>query len=185
MNDALERYRWFVAALLALPLIAGVAYLVNDRLSDPSPLVIQSGAQLPADIRVYVTGAVRHPGVYPIAAGSRWIDALEAAGGATDDADLTAVNLAKRVQDEDQIVVPAAGQTAGAGAPGHAAAVVNLNTADQAALEGLPGIGQVRAENIIQSRLADGPFAKVEDLLTRKLVPDSVYQEISALVTVN
>ena len=69
---------------------------------------------------MYVTGAVQKPGVYPLADGSRWIDALAAAGGATAEANLTAVNLSKRAQDEDEIVVPQKGQQAGAAVAGAA-----------------------------------------------------------------
>jgi len=183
LSDVLERYRWLIAGLLAVPLLSGVFLLLEDRLSEPAPYVIEADADLPVDIRVYITGAVRNPGVYPLSADARWIDALEVAGGATDDADLTAVNLARRVQDEDQIVVPVLG-----GRPVVAGAsqgpLVNINTADAAALESLPGIGEVRAERILLSRQEDGPFAQVDELLTRDLIPDSVFQDIVPLITV-
>ncbi len=188
MAQQLERYRWLVVALFAVPLLVGIGFLLQDRLSGPEPLEIDTGDAAPADLRVYVAGAVQQPGVYPLQDGDRWVDALEAAGGPSADADLTAVNLARRAQDEDQIVVPRQGQVAVAAVSqppsSDGQALVDINTASQADLEALPGIGEVRAGNILQSRAADGPFAAPEDLLARKLVPRSVYEDILPLITV-
>jgi len=180
--DQLERYHWFIVALLALPLLGGIFLLARDRLSEPAELQISSGEAVPADIRVYISGAVRNPGVYPLKDGDRWIDALEVAGGPAESADLNAVNLSKRVQDEDQIFVPAQGGNAPG--PNGQTPLVNINTADEAALQALPGIGEVRARSIVQSRTTQGPFASVEDLLTRKVVPQSVFTDIEPLITV-
>lgn len=183
MSEAYERYRWLVVVLLAAPLICAIGWMLRERWDDPDPLTIETSALPVGDIEVYVTGAVQHPGVYPLPDGSRWIDALEAAGGATTDADLAGVNLAKRAQDEDQVVVPRAG-TAVAGAVQSPGALVNLNTASPAELESLPGVGEVRAGKIVQSRTTDGPFAQVEDLVLRELVPTSVFQDIAPMITV-
>ena len=62
--------------------------------------------------------------------------------------------------------------------------LVNINTANEAELQALPGIGEVRARGIVQSRTTEGPFASVEDLLTRKVVPQSVFTDIEPLITV-
>lgn len=180
--DQIERYRWLVVAFLAVPLLVGIGFLLHDRFSEPKPLQINSEGFPTGDLRVYITGAIQQPGVYPLQDGERWIDALEAAGGATEDADLAAVNLARRAQDEDQIVVPRLGQTAAAGAG--QSPLVNINTAGQADLEDLPGIGPVRAAAIVQSRTADGPFTDPEQLTERDLISRSVYDSIAALITV-
>ena len=186
MSEGLLRYKWLIVGAFCVPLIIAAAILAEDRLDDPDALVIEAGDEAPADIRVYVTGAVREPGVYPLGSDARWIDAVEAAGGATDDADLTAVNLALRAKDEDQIVVPRIVRTGIAvAAVAEAPQLVNINTADQAELETLPGIGEVRASRIIDSRDSEGAFTQSEDLLLRDLVPDSVYEEIEPLITVN
>jgi len=112
LSDLLERYRWFIVGVLALPLAVGVGFLLKDRLDGPDPLHLD----LPPDeLRVYVTGAVQRPGVYPLSNGERWIDALDAAGGPTEDADLAAVDMARRVRDEETILVPRQGQTAVSG----------------------------------------------------------------------
>lgn len=184
MLDALERYRWAVVVLLAVPLAVGIGVLIGQRTDDPDPLVIEPGTLTPGELQVYVTGAVNNPGVYPLSDGSRWIDALAAAGGATAEADLTRVNLAKRAADEDEIVVPRVGDPAVLGASQAPESLVNINTAGVDALQALPGIGEVRAQEIIQSRTTEGAFAAVEDLVTRKLVSQSVFDQIAAMITV-
>ena len=172
-----------------MPLVSGIAYLLNERLDDPAALQISQDQPVPGDIRVYITGAVQNPGVYSVEDGDRWIDAVEVAGGPAADADLNGVNLSRRAQDEDHIFVPALG---GGGAGAAAALVagasqgplININTAGEAELESLPGIGEVRARGIVQSRTADGPFASIDDLLARTLIPESVFNDIASLITV-
>jgi competence protein ComEA len=184
MSDWLVRFRWPIVAILAAPILLSAGYLVAERLDEPDPLVIERGEATGTDIRVYVAGAVQNPGVYPVSDGARWIDAIEAAGGPASDANIAAVNLARRALDEDHIVVPRMGQVAVSGAS-QAPVIVNINTADQAELESLPGIGEVRASRIIQSRTVDGPFAQIEDLLLREIVPDSVFEDIAPMITVD
>ena len=187
MSDLLERYRWLIAALFALPLAVGVGFLLSERFSGPEPLEVDLADAPAEEIRVYITGAVQQPGVYPMTDGDRWVDAVEAAGGPSEDADLVAVDLARRVRDEDTIVVPRLparpeGQTAVAEAS--QGSLTNINTASAEQLEALPGIGEVRAGRIIASRQQDGPFASVDELLERELIPASVFEEIVDLVTV-
>jgi competence protein ComEA len=181
LANHLERYHWFIVALLALPLAGGIFLLARDRLREPAELQITNTDAVPADIRIYISGAVRNPGVYPLKDGDRWIDALEIAGGPAEGADLNAVNLSKRVQDEDQIFVPAQG--ASSQSVGQQP-LVNINTAAEAELQALPGIGEVRARSIVQSRTTQGPFASVDELLTRKVITQSVFADIEPLITV-
>jgi competence protein ComEA len=182
LSNLLERYRWLIVAAFAVPLAVGVGFLLRERFSGPEPLELDL-ADVPAEeIRVYVAGAVVRPGVYPMTDGDRWIDALEAAGGPTDDADLASVDLARRARDEDTILVPWLGQAAVAEAS--QGPLVNINTASAEELEALPGIGEVRAGRIVQSRQEDGPFASTDELLEREIIPASVFEEIVSLVTV-
>lgn len=127
-------------------------------------------------VLVHVTGAVRTPGLVSLPAGSRVVDAVAAAGGAADDADVAAVNLARPVADGEQLAVPRVGDPPQAGAavgagPGAASgaaaggAPVNLNTATQAELETLPRIGPALAQRILDWRQANGRFAQPSDLL--------------------
>ncbi|EHK80819.1 MULTISPECIES: ComEA family DNA-binding protein [Rhodococcus] len=129
-----------------------------------------------ADFVVSVVGAVIRPGLVRLPAGSRVADALDAAGGAVDGADLIGLNLARRVADGDQIVVgiappqpvPQASGIVGAQTPGdappEAGGPVDLNTADETALDALPGVGPVTAAAIVSWRDTNGPFTDVEQL---------------------
>ncbi len=182
MSDLLVHYRWFIVALFALPLLIGGGFLLSERLSGTQPLELDLADITAEEIRVYVAGAVQRPGVYPLTDGDRWIDALEAAGGPTADANLAAVDLARRARDEDTILVPYLGQTGVASAS--QASLVDINTASAEQLSTLPGIGEVRAGRIIDSRERDGPFASADELLERDLIPLSVFEEIADLVTV-
>ena len=183
MAEQLERYRWLIVALLAVPLVSGIFFLVNERLGPREMLVLNPTGSPLGEIAVYVSGAVISPGVYRLQEGDRWIDALEAAGGARPDADLSAVNLARRIEDEDQVRVPTLGQVGIAAAS--QGPLININTASEADLISLPGIGEVRAGNIINSRTTAGPFGSTQDLVDRELIPKSVLEDIAALITVS
>jgi competence protein ComEA len=117
-----------------------------------------------------VAGAVRRPGLYRLRSGSRIDDAIAAAGGATGKAQLDTVNLAAPVADGEQIVVPGRGATAGGAAAGAPAggsspsAPVDLNSATLEQLEGLPGIGPVTAQKILDYRQQHGAFHSVDEL---------------------
>lgn len=145
-------------------------------------------------LRVHVAGAVRRPGVYSLDAGARVVDAVRAAGGATESADLERINLAQTVLDTEQVVVPrrVASRPRVTVAPRHAPrrpvtttstpvespssptepgtppstqATVNLNTATVDQLDMLPGIGPATAKAIVAHRSRKGPFSRLDDLL--------------------
>lgn len=138
-----------------------------------------------ADLYVHVSGAVRAPGLYVLPAGSRVVDAVAAAGGFADDADRSAVNLARAVTDGEQLAVPRVGESASAPGPQAAAdGRVNLNTADAAALEELPRIGPALAERIIAWRDDNGRFTSVDDLLAVPGIGDKMLSSLRDLVTV-
>jgi competence protein ComEA len=115
---------------------------------------------------VHVAGAVRRPGVYELGPGARVEDAVRRAGGARRGANLDAVNLAARVADGQQIVVPGAATAAPvAGAPGEAPSVpVNLGSATLEQLETLDGVGPATAQKIVAYRTEHGGFRSVDDL---------------------
>jgi competence protein ComEA len=118
---------------------------------------------------VQVAGAVRRPGVYRMGAGGRVNDAVRRAGGVKPQADLTQVNLAQKLEDGRQIIVPARTPVAAvAAAPGGAAPApagpVNLNTATLEQLDSLDGIGPITAQHILDYRKAHGGFANVNEL---------------------
>jgi competence protein ComEA len=132
---------------------------------------------------VDVAGAVAHPGVYRLAAGSRIADALAAAGGVTSEADPGALNKAAPIRDGQRIYVPRPGETVPAGSAGSDAQLkIDVNHASAAELEALPGIGPTTAARIVRSR-SGHPFARIEDLQTRGLVTARVFADIRDLVT--
>ena len=115
---------------------------------------------------VYVTGRVASPGVLTMPAGSRVGEAIEAAGGPVEGADLESLNLARVIADGEHIVVPAQGAApvpAGAGAP-EGAKCVNLNAASEQELQELDGVGPAMASRIAQYRAAHGTITSVDEL---------------------
>ena len=117
---------------------------------------------------VHVVGAVRTPGVYELPSGSRVIDAVNEAGGLGRNADPASVNLARVVQDGEQVFVSRisrATASEGAVTDPNQNGLVNINLADATALEQLPRIGPTLAERIVSYRDANGPFASIDSLL--------------------
>jgi len=165
---------------------------------------------------VHVLGAVAHAGVVMVPGGGRVTDALEAAGGASGDADLARLNLARPLVDGERLYVPRVGEvdvphalgadsggaagpagsagadpgpgsgvSGAAGSDGSAASdVVDLNSADQAALETLPGIGPGLAQRILAWREEHGRFSAVEDLLDVSGIGDGRFVELQDRVRV-
>jgi len=178
-----ERINQIIIIALAGVVAAGVVWFAFDRQSGPQALQIDlPNATEQGPIEVYITGAVAEPGVYEVEAGDRVIDVLFEAGGHTDDADLEAINLTVRVNDEDQIVVPRVGQ-ANADVAGDRSARININTASAAELDALPGIGEVYSEQIVVNREANGPYVSSEELVERQVIPRGTYERIRDLIT--
>jgi len=134
-------------------------------------------------IYVHILGQVREPGLYALPDGARAVDAVAAAGGFTDAADAGGLNLARLVSDGEQIVVPAIGE-APAAAPGMSDGKVNLNTADAATLDTLPGVGPATAAKIIAWREQHGRFEAIEDLLDVGGIGEAKFDSLRDLVTV-
>jgi competence protein ComEA len=150
--------------------------MVSTAPAPPSPAAEQP-------VVVSVVGLVHRPGLVTLTAGARVDDALAAAGGVLDGADLLGLNVARRVADGEQIVVgiagppgappamgssitstPGAADTAATGDPKATSGPVNLNTATVEQLDELPGVGPVTASAIVAWRDANGPFTGVEQL---------------------
>lgn len=150
-------------------------------------------AVAPAEkLYVHVLGEVAAPGLYIVEPEARLVDALAAAGGTLESADLQAVNLARPLSDGEQIVVPKIGAEPAPGSPGApgggggagADGTVNLNTADQAALETLPRIGPALAQRIIDWRDENGRFRSVDDLLAVPGIGEKLLAGVREKVTV-
>lgn len=145
----------------------------------------------PKAIVVHVAGAVAVPGVYELEEGSRLLGAVEAAGGFTEQASPSSLNLARILNDGEQVLVPtaeeaeqAATQTGPSKGQPLQNGKVNINTADAAALSTLPGIGEVTAAKIVDDREANGPFSSIEDLQRVSGIGAKKYAELSARICV-
>jgi competence protein ComEA len=158
-----------IVALLVLGLI-GSKLLLRPRAaaSPPIPTAAPTEPSPAARLYVDVVGAVRRPGLYRLPHGARVADALARAGGPTRKAQLELVNLAAPVADGEQVVVPRRGAGAAiagpAGAAGATAGPVHLNTATLEQLDGLPGIGPVTAQKILDYRQQHGAFSSIDEL---------------------
>jgi competence protein ComEA len=201
LNKYLDNIRYWVAFIGVRRVISGavsavVGLFVLWLILRPSPAPIES--MLPVatfapsstmlvstPLTVHVAGAVQTPGVYQLPPRSRVVDALNAAGGPIQKADLEKINLAQLLVDTEQVYIPTrvssspaptisprhrptttiATQTPGGAGPGATTGVVNLNTATAAQLDALPGVGPATAKAILDYRESKGKFSKVEDLL--------------------
>jgi len=143
-------------------------------------------------IVVQVSGAVPRPGVYALAQGSRVQDAISAAGGFLAEANKTGINLARALEDGEQLDIPYAdgsspvildAPTAVATSPS-SAELININTASSAELDSLPGIGPTTAQKIIDYRQQNGPFVSKEDIINVSGIGPGTYERIKDLITV-
>ena len=149
-----------------------------------------SGDTSDAEICVYICGAVHEPGVYELPEGSRVHEALEMAGGMTEEAAAYALNLARIAVDGEQIYVPDAEEIQGqsilsgsAGGSGYEKKV-NINTASMEELMTLTGIGEAKAESIIRYREENGGFQSIEDLMEIGGIKEGVFEKIKDDITI-
>ncbi len=164
---------WERGLSYALALVLGMALawgmVLTARTPRGEPIHLKP-PPTPPPVVVHVACAVTQPGVYALPPGARVADALQAAGGPQPQANIHALNLAAPLKDGQQICVPwqhdhAVGPLPQASATLAPAAKVNINTADIAQLEALPGIGPTLAQRIVAYREAHGPFASIDDLV--------------------
>ncbi len=192
----MKQVAYVLIGLLAGFILAGALFIVT-RLPSGEPVKLLPSPTQPS-ITIQIMGEVVHPGVYSFAQGSRVQDAVNAAGGLLSTADTTSVNLAAKLEDGQQINIPA-GSGAAAGAPPSssnapflvlttptvpAADLININTATLAQLDTLPGIGPTTAQKIIDYRNQHGPFQKIEDIMNVAGIGPATFDNIKTLITV-
>jgi competence protein ComEA len=176
------------AALLALVavLVAVPRILSSDPEVAPLPprtVAPTMATASPSAVYVHVAGQVRQPGLVRLTPGARVADALAEAGGTTRGADLAAVNLARAVVDGEQVFVPSPGESPPA-ASGSTTSTgpLNLNTADETALDALPGVGPVIAARIVEWRTKNGDFTNVEELTEVPGIGEATLEKLRPLV---
>jgi competence protein ComEA len=181
-----------LAGAASFALVAGVAVQVAEPSYTTDPWAtpassVREGAADGGELVVDIEGGVISPGIHRLPAGSRVADAMAAAGGYAEGADLTAaahsLNLAAALVDGQQIYVPVLGEAPTGGGDGSGDGLVNLNRASQSELEALPGIGPVTAQKIIDAR-AERPFATLDELVAREVLTARQLEQIADLVTV-
>ncbi len=179
-----------VAVLAAL--LSGVTLLRSRPVPVAIPVVERAGQGIgasaepaSAEVIVSVVGRVRHPGLVRLALGARVDDAVRAAGGAT--ASLGLLNVARKVVDGEQILVgidPPPGSAAAGGSASTGNGRLDLNSAGVAELDGLPGIGPVLAQRIVDWRTEHGRFASVDQLREVPGIGESKFQAVKSKVAV-
>ena len=181
----LERHQFLVLGTAGLLLLAGL--LARDLIGDKPPaLVLEEPRTTGGRVVVHVAGAVAAPGLYELPPDARVQDALVAAGGGLPEAEVDSINLARRVRDGEKISVPGLSSDVAAAvatlAPGQK---LDLNVATREELDQLPGIGEAYSRRIVDSRIVDGPYQAVDDLVTRRVIPAATLEDIRAFVTVS
>lgn len=184
------------ALVVAVALAAGIAWLALRPAPVPAELTLpraatveeSAAAATSEELTVHAAGAVNTPGVYRLPAGSRVADLLNAAAGATADADLDQLNLAAPLSDGERILVPRRGETVAAAGNASGASnsqsKVDLNTATAEELDKLPGIGPATAEAIIRHRETRGRFRSVTELLEVRGIGEAKLEQLRPLVKV-
>ena len=189
-----SRLRIGVGAAVVLVLLAlGVSVVVaatgshGDTIPLTTPIPVGSATAASDDIYVHLLGQVVRPGLYVLHDGDRAVDAVAAAGGFTPTADRSQLNLARPLVDGEQIVVPAVGAVptaSSASVGGASGGKVNLNSADETALETLPRVGPALAGRILDWRKKNGRFTSVEDLMSVTGIGQKTFDGLKDLVTV-
>ncbi|MCX7970046.1 MAG: ComEA family DNA-binding protein [Negativicutes bacterium] len=138
------------------------------------------------EVFVYICGAVNKPSVLKLPAGSRLVDGINAAGGLAPGADISRLNLAAVLKDQEQVVVPGqlVIQTAPSDGGRGESERVNINTASEAELDKLPGIGPATAQKIVAYRKANGNFKSTEELKKVGGIGDSKFNALKDKITI-
>lgn len=133
------------------------------------------------DIYVYVCGSVRNPGVYELARGNRICDAIELAGGLLEDANFNSINQAEFVVDGQKIFVSSIDKNV---TNNDNNGLININTADQSKLITLPGIGESRANAIIEYRNKEGSFKSIQDIMKVAGIKEAAFNKIKDYICI-
>lgn len=227
--DFLKKHRewaFFAAGAICLLLAGALLWSLTDKWKEKqaddlslasfasgAPSGKNSSSDAPSSNKVrstewvlYITGAVRHPGIYSVPAECRLYQLVDLAGGMTENADREGINLAEKLSDGLHVHVPRKGEiprpTVGTSTNPHvnppcelaeratpegasSVTVIDLNTADQSALEMLPGVGPKTAQAILEYRNQHGRFEKVEELLNVKGIGPKKFEKIRSAISVS
>jgi competence protein ComEA len=190
-------YGSLLGVFISIIFAAGIYLASRQPQGNPIELL---PAPTPSPLMVQVAGQVQAPGLYSLPRGSRMQDAIQAAGGLTNQADQAAVNLAARLKDGEKVVVPAVGalssvpkpvesssegsQPGSQNNPESVSFPIDLNLATLEELDALPGIGPTRAQDILRYREEHGGFKTVEELKEIPGIGDATFDRLKEYITV-
>ncbi len=185
---------WKIAFGILSGLLGAGVILLTMRQPAGEPVQLRP-ISTPAPVTIYLVGSVQSPGVYTLPAGSRIQDAVQAAGGLLAEANLKAVNLAALLVDGERITIPTYAETGNdsilpremseRSIQMEGLVLININTASQADLELLPGIGPKTAQKIIEYRQSNGFFTSIQAILDVPGIGEKTLAEIEDLITVS
>lgn len=184
-----------IIVFLLVILIGGFGYIQSTK-NQPNLFVApadhkgtnnQEEIQEQEHIFVHVSGNVKNTGVYKLPKGARVHQAIDLAGGPTEEGDLDKLNLAQIIQDGQKITVPSINdeQPYQGEHQGNSSGKININTATKEALETLTGIGPAKANAIIDYRLKKGPFVTIEDIQKVPGIGPATFNQIKEQIIVN
>jgi competence protein ComEA len=184
----MDKHWYWLAAFIVIGILVGAGVLILvTRPPRGSPITLLP-APTAAPITVYVSGKVNQEGLYSLPVGSRMNDAIQAAGGFSNDANSSGLNLAKILIDGEQISVPGLVSPAAPGSGNRLAVssgvLVDINTASLELLDTLPNIGPKTAQEILDYRSANGPFGKIEDIMNVPGIGQGKFDAMKDLITV-
>lgn len=214
MLDNLTKKQKIIVIAIAGIVAIGIMYFIYNRNQVKEDINIENEILVNSVITnenntnddiviIHITGSVKNPGIVKLKEGSRIEDAIEAAGGLTENADITKVNLAYVVEDGTKIKIPSASEEdigdediidsksgdniiieENAVPSNNSTQTININKATEKEFETLPGIGPSLASKIIEYRNQNGKFESIEDIKNVNGIGDNKYEKIKDLITV-
>ena len=190
----MEKYRGILLLASVFVAVMGLVFLQLLR-REPAPIILSTATSRPSPevtptphpFRVYVSGAVLRPDVYTLQPDSIVKDALMAAGGPAEDADLDRINLASALSDGQHVYVPRLGEgSPPVQAPSRLSGIagkINVNTADVTLLVTLPGVGPVLAQRIVAYRQEHGRFDRIDDIMEVPGIGQRTFEALRDLIT--
>jgi competence protein ComEA len=177
-NLPIKQSLYLILFGVLIGLLAGGVIWITSSQPRGVPVILstRSPDQL---LTVYISGEIANPGIYQIPLGSRVNDVVNIAGGFLPDANVSLINLAELVSDSSHIKIPALSMNSD-----QSGVIVNINTASEFELAGLPGIGPSAAKSIVTYRTENGPFKSIEEIQKVSGVGPATFEKIKQLITV-
>lgn len=180
-----------LVSIVMLITSSGLFYIEQRKTQDKTTVRIVTPK--PVKVMVHIAGAVRHPGIYELLETKRLADVIKAAGGVTSDVDNSYYqihfNQAESIYDSEKIYIPSIedissgrfNETIDNSQPEQAGIGLNINTSSDSELVALPGVGKVTAQKIIDGR----PYQSIEELVSKSVISEAVFNKISSLIYVD